>query len=162
MPCRILLLLLYALQLHCLNVLAFSTYNFHLLLSWMQLVQFLFSVSSYHLLYHLLICSLVFLVIVLTSVFTYIFFLPFSRLAFDVNGQTRLIFEFLCDGLSAHRLPVLCCWHILGVELLPSELEYFLLSDKQTEEFPSKSYEIMRISATPCCERLHQHAVVPC
>ena len=36
----LLLFLLWALQLQSLNVLAFSTYNFQLLRSWMQLVQF--------------------------------------------------------------------------------------------------------------------------
>jgi hypothetical protein len=54
------LLLLQALQLHSLNVLAFSTYNFHLLRSWMQLVQFFifsffmsFVMSSSHLFFGL-------------------------------------------------------------------------------------------------------------
>jgi len=59
----------------------------------------LFSVSSYHLLYHFPICSLVFLVVVLTSVSTYILLLPFSLPAFDVNGQTSLIFVLLCNLL---------------------------------------------------------------
>ena len=54
------LLLLQVLQLHSLNVLTFSTYNFHLLQSWMQLVQFLifsffisFVISSSHLFFGL-------------------------------------------------------------------------------------------------------------
>ena len=55
-----LLFLLQALQLHSLNVLAFSPYNFHLLRSWMQLVQFFifsffvsFLMSSLHLFFGL-------------------------------------------------------------------------------------------------------------
>jgi hypothetical protein len=68
----------------------------------------LFSVSSYHLLYHLPICSLVFLVVVLTSVYTYILILPFSLLAFDVNGQASLIFErTLISGYLITLLQVL-------------------------------------------------------
>jgi len=41
-------------------------------------------------------------VVVLTSFSTYILFLPFSLLAFDVNGQTSLIFELLCDLLYSY------------------------------------------------------------
>ena len=54
------LLLLQALQLHSLNFLAFSTHNFHLLRSWMQLVHFFifsffisFIISSFHLFFGL-------------------------------------------------------------------------------------------------------------
>jgi len=56
----LLLLLLQVLQLHSLKVLALSTYNFRLLRSWMQLVQFFififfisFIISSFHLLFGL-------------------------------------------------------------------------------------------------------------
>jgi hypothetical protein len=45
---------------------------------------------QYYFLCHLPICSLVSLVVFLTSVSTYILFLPFSLLAFDVNGQNQL------------------------------------------------------------------------
>jgi len=65
-------------------------------------IKSLSSGSSYHLLYHLPICSLVFLVVVLTSVSTYILFLPFCLLAFDVNGQTSLIFVLLCNLLYSY------------------------------------------------------------
>jgi hypothetical protein len=34
----------------------------------------------------------------------YIFFLPFSIPAFDVNGQTSLIFVLLCDLLYSYVL----------------------------------------------------------
>jgi len=54
--------------------------------------------------YHLAICSLVFLVVVLTSVSTCILFLPFYLPSFDVNGQTSLIFELLCDLLCSYVL----------------------------------------------------------
>jgi hypothetical protein len=42
---------------------------------------------------------LVFLVVVLTWASTCILFLPFYLLSFDVNGQTSLILELLCDLL---------------------------------------------------------------
>jgi hypothetical protein len=35
--------------------------------------------------------------VVLTLVSTYILILPFYLSVFDVNGQTNLIFELLCD-----------------------------------------------------------------
>jgi hypothetical protein len=79
-----------------LNVLAFSTYNFQILRSWMQLVQFFIFSFLCHSLCHLPICSLVSLVVFLASVSTCVHFLPFFLLSFDVNGQTDLIFVLLC------------------------------------------------------------------
>jgi hypothetical protein len=102
-------LLLQALQLHSLNVLPSSTYNFYILRSWMQLVQFFISVSSCHFLCHFSICSLVSLVDVLTSFSTCILFLPFSLLVFDVNGQTSLIVLLLCDLLYSYVLFSFSC-----------------------------------------------------
>jgi hypothetical protein len=76
-----------------LNFLAFSSYNFHLLLSWMQLVQFFifsfftsFLMSSSHLFFGLPSGRVNF------GFPLYSFFLPLSVAAFDLNGQTSLIF----------------------------------------------------------------------
>jgi hypothetical protein len=49
---------------------------------------------------------LVSLVVFLTSVSTYILCLPFFLLAFDVNGQTNLIFVLLCNLLCSYVLLV--------------------------------------------------------
>jgi hypothetical protein len=57
-----------------LNVLAFKTYNFQFLRSWMQLVQFCIFSFLCHSFCHLPICSLVSLVVFLTSVSTCILF----------------------------------------------------------------------------------------
>ena len=84
----LLLLLLQALQVHSVNVVAFSTYNFHLSRSWTQLVQFFIFgffksfVTSYSRLFFGLPCGRVNIVFLL-----YTFYLPFSLPAFDVNGQ---------------------------------------------------------------------------
>jgi hypothetical protein len=86
------------------DVLAVSTYNFHLLRSWMQLVQFFIFSFYMSFIISIPICSLVFLVVLLTSVSTYIHFLTFSLLAFDVNGQTSLIFERVCNLLFSYAL----------------------------------------------------------
>jgi hypothetical protein len=78
-----------------LNALAFSTYNFQFLRSWMQLVQF-FIFSFFRSLFHLPICSLVSLVVFLTSFSTCTLFLPSFLLVFDVNGQTNLTCLSFC------------------------------------------------------------------
>jgi len=80
-------------------------YEFHLLRSWMQPIQFFifnffmsFLMSSSYLLFGLpcgptdISCDL------------YTFFLPFSLPAFDVNGQTSLIVVLLCDLLYSYVL----------------------------------------------------------
>jgi hypothetical protein len=77
-----------------LNVLSFSTYNFHLLRTWMYPVQFFIFIFFVSFTTPFPICSLVFLVVVLTSVSTYILYLPFSLPAFDVNGQASLILVY--------------------------------------------------------------------
>ena len=68
---------------------------------------------------------LVFLVVVLTSVSTYIPFLPFSLLAFDVNGQTSLIFVLLCDLLYSYVLLI----HLIHRLFWFSMYHLFLLWD---------------------------------
>jgi hypothetical protein len=85
-----------------LNVLAFSTYNFQFLRSWMQLVQLFILSFLCHSLCHLPICSLVSLVVLSTSFSTCILFLKFFLLVFDVNGQTNSIFVLLCNLLSSY------------------------------------------------------------
>jgi len=58
-----------------------------------------------HVIYcHLPLYSLVSAVVMLTSVSAYIHFLPFSLPAFNVSGQTSLIFVLLCDLLYSYVL----------------------------------------------------------
>jgi hypothetical protein len=75
-----------------LNVLSFSSYNFHLLRSWMQLVQLFISsfftsflMSSSHLFFGLPSGRV-------NIGFHLYTFLPLSVAAFDLNDQTSLIF----------------------------------------------------------------------
>ena len=90
----------------------FRHYNFSLWMFWLSQHMIstkydpgcsysnsLFSISSCCFLCHLPVCSLVSIVVVLTLVSTYKLLLPFSCLAFDVNGQTSLIVVLLCDLL---------------------------------------------------------------
>jgi hypothetical protein len=84
-------------------------YNFHLLRSWMQLVQ-----SFICSLFMSLLMSLSHLFFglpsgLLTSDCTYILFLPYSLQAFDVNGQANLFFLLLYGLLYSYvflALPV--------------------------------------------------------
>jgi len=96
--------LLQALQLQSLNVLALSMYNFHLLRSWMQLIQFfIFNffmsllMSSFHLFFGLPCIHID------IGFHLYTFF-PFSLPAFAVNGQTTLIVVLLRDLLYFYVL----------------------------------------------------------
>ena len=76
------ILLLWALQLHSLNVLAFLAYNFHLLRSWMQLVQFFIFIF--------------FISFIISS--SYLFFgLPSGRL--NVGFHLYHLFTILSSGI---------------------------------------------------------------
>ena len=85
------LLLLQALQLQSLNVLALSTYNFHLLRSWMQLIQFfifIFFMSflmSSSLLFFGLPCGRIDI-----GFHLYTYFLPFSLSAIQCKWPNQL------------------------------------------------------------------------
>jgi hypothetical protein len=87
------------------GLLNIRVHNFHLLRSWMQLVQFFifsffmsFIMSSSHLFFGLPSGR------VNIGFHLYTFFLPFSLPAFDVNGQASLIFVLLCDLLYSYVL----------------------------------------------------------
>jgi hypothetical protein len=62
------------------------------------------------------------LVVFLTSVSTCILFLPFFLLAFDVNGQTDLIFVLLCNLLCSYVLLVYLKRRYLHTKILAAEI----------------------------------------
>jgi hypothetical protein len=96
-----------------LNVLSFSIYNFHILRSYMQLIQFFilsffisFIISFSHLFFGLPSGR------VNIGFHLYTFFLPFSLPAFNVNGQASLIFVLLCDLLYSYVLLINLIHHL--------------------------------------------------
>jgi len=116
-------------ELQFFNVLAFSTYDFHLLRSRMQLIQFLifnffisFLASSSHLFFGL---SCVRIDI---GFHVYTFFLPFSLPAFGVNGQTRVIVVLLCDLLHSYVLLIHLIHHLSSFFMY----HLFILQDQRS------------------------------
>jgi len=114
-------------QLQSLNLLVTSTYYFHLLRSWMQLIQF--SIFNFYMSF--LISS------------SHLFFgLPFGRIdigfhlhtfftilssSIDVNGQTSLIVALSCDLLCSYVLLIHLLLLIINTAVLWSLSQLVLL-----------------------------------